>query len=119
MKILIDKHFSHKNITYFIKIFKLHKSFLLFLSDHKDLGIGSVFLSSPSTIEGVKTSSTNIFGIKEKLLGQILVEKAANSLKSPVMLILFITSDIKEEEIIKPILVVLNEILEEIEETEL
>ncbi len=78
------------------------------------MGIGTVTLGNPPLIEGMKSPnvSYNLFGIEAKLLSTILVEKAANALKAPVLLLLFIKNKIKNEDIIKPLSNFLNKILE-------
>jgi hypothetical protein len=118
MKALVDKTFEFEDITIFLKIFKLHKNHLLLLSDHKEMGIGDVTLSSPSQIEGLKsTSSTyNLFGIHNSLLSSIVAKRAAALLKNPVLTLVCLQKEIQEQEIIKPLISFLNESLRKINE---
>jgi hypothetical protein len=100
---------------FYITFFQLYKSFLLLISDQKDMGIGSVTLGSPPMIEGIKapTASYNLFGVEQKLLSTIIAERAANNLKAPVLLLLFIKDKIIMEDIIKPLVKFLDKIFEE------
>jgi len=116
MKLLIERNLEVEKIKIFLTLFKLHKSYILLISDQEDMGIGNVTLGSPSIIKGVKspTTSYNLFGMNSKLLSTIITERASNALKAPVLLLLFIKSKIKDEKIVKPIINFLNLILEEI-----
>ena len=113
MKNLIDKNLNIDNLTIFLSLIKLHKSYLLLISDQRDMGIGSVTLASPPLIEGLKSTaaSYNLFGVEKKLLSTIISERASNILKAPVLLLLFLKSKIKEEDIAKPIIEFLNSTL--------
>ncbi len=116
MKLLIERNLEVEKIKIFLTLFKLHKSYILLISDQEDMGIGNVTLGSPSIIKGVKspTTSYNLFGMNSKLLSTIITERASNALNAPVLLLLFIKSKIKDEKIVKPIINFLNLILEEI-----
>ncbi|MHA2366861.1 MAG: hypothetical protein ACXAC7_23115, partial [Candidatus Hodarchaeales archaeon] len=65
MKNLVEKSLTIDNITIFLSVIKLHKSYLLMISDQKDMGIGSVTLSSHPLVEGMKSTaaSYNLFGL--------------------------------------------------------
>jgi hypothetical protein len=117
MKLLIDKDRKIKDSIIYLKLYKLFKSYLLLVSDQKDMGIGDVSLSTPSTIEGIKASSSSfhLFGADKKLLSTIISEKISNELNSPLLLLLFIRKKFREEEIAKPLLRFINDILEEVE----
>ena len=56
------------------------------------MGIGNVSLGSPSLIKGVKspTASYNLFGVNNKLLSTVIVERASKALNAPVLLLLFL-----------------------------
>lgn len=116
MKLLIEADRTIDGVIIYITLFKLHKSYLLLVSDQKNRGIGTVTLSSPPTIEGLKSTSASygLFGIKNKLLSTIIVEKTSFLLKTPVLLLLFLKSKIVEKDILKPIINFLNEKLLEI-----
>ena len=116
MKILIEENRSLDDINIYITLLELYKSYLLFISDQKELGIGNVSLGSPPSIEGIKTTSASykLFGLDKKLISTIIVERTSYILKAPVLLLLFIKSQKEEEEIIKPIITFLNEVLSEI-----
>ncbi len=116
MKLLIERNIEVEKVKIFLALFKLHKSYILLISDQEDMGIGNVTLGSPSIIKGVKspTTSYNLFGMNSKLLSTIITERASNALNAPVLLLLFIKSKIKDEKIVKPIINFLNLILEEI-----
>jgi hypothetical protein len=115
MKLLAEEDIIIDDYTIFIKLFKLHKSFLILISDQHDMGIGNVTLGSPPTIEGIKTptASYNLFGMNTKLLSTIIAEKAANILKAPVLLLIFLKSKKENNEIIKPIINFINKILDD------
>ena len=118
MKNLVDKNIEIDHTTIYFTLFKLHKSYLLLISDQKNMGIGSVTLSSPPLIEGLKSTaaSYNLFGVEKKLLSTIISEKASNILKAPVLLLLFLKIKKKEEDIAKQLMKFLNEILTDIAE---
>ena len=99
-----------------ISIFKVHKGYLLLLSDNEEMGIGSVTLGTPPTIEGLKSvvASHELFGMHKKFLSKIVAQKATQLLKQPVLVLLFITSKEKEEELAKPIVGFLDEVLHDI-----
>jgi hypothetical protein len=116
MKPLAEANTKIDDITIYLTLLKLHKSFLLLVSDQQDMGIGNVTLSSPSVIEGIKspTASYSLFGMKTKLLSTIIAEKATNLLKAPVLLLLFLKNKKSDEDIIKPLVKFLNNTLEKI-----
>ncbi len=116
MKLLIEKNHKIDDLIIFLKIFRLHKSYLLLISDQKEMGIGSVTLGSPPIVAGLKSNvaSYNLFGVNKKLLSTIIAEKASFTLKAPVLLLLFLKLKKKEEDLAKPIITFLNEILTEI-----
>jgi hypothetical protein len=116
MKLLTESNIKIDDITIYLNLFKLHKSFLLLISDQEDMGIGNVTLSSPSVIKGIKspTASYNLFGMDTKLLSTIIAEKTTNILKAPVLLLLFLKNMKSDEDIIKPLVKFLNETLEKI-----
>lgn len=118
MKILAEDKIKIEDITVYLNLFKLHKSFLLLISDHPDMGIGNVTLGSPPIIEGIKspTASYNLFGMNTKLLSTIIAERASNNLKAPVLLLLFLKCKKNDDEIIKPIVNFLNKVLKDISE---
>ena len=115
MKHLAEEDIKIDDITIYLNLFQLHKSFLLLISDQSNMGIGNVTLGSPPMIEGIKspTSSYNLFGMNTKMLSTIIAERASNILKAPVLLLLFLKSKKNDEEIIKPLINFLNKILEE------
>ncbi|MFW9876379.1 MAG: hypothetical protein ACFFG0_25065 [Candidatus Thorarchaeota archaeon] len=115
MNLLIEEDIEIDEIIIYIKLFKLYKSFLLLISDQINMGIGNVTLGSPPLFEGIKTStaSYSLFGVNTKLLSTIIVERATNILKAPVLLLLFIKNKKSEEELIKPLINFLNTILKE------
>ncbi|TFG14572.1 MAG: hypothetical protein EU535_03360 [Promethearchaeota archaeon] len=110
---IIKKEFIIDDIKIYLVIFKLYKSFLILISDQKEMGIGNVTLGTPPIIEGLKSvsSSYKLFGLEKKLLSTIISEKASKILKSPVLLLLFLREKEKEMEIAKSLLNYLNEIL--------
>ena len=116
MKLLAEENIKLDDTTIYLNLFKLHKSFLLLISDQPNMGIGNVTLSSPPVIEGIKspTASYSLFGMNTKLLSTIIAEKATNILKAPVLLLLLLKNKKSDEEIIKPLVNFLNKILEEI-----
>ncbi|MFX1308471.1 MAG: hypothetical protein ACFE9M_05680 [Promethearchaeota archaeon] len=118
MKLLVKEKIIIDDLTIYLNLFQLHQSFLLLISDLENMGIGNVTLGSPPMIEGIKspTASYNLFGMNTKLLSTIIVERASNILKAPVLLLLFIKNKKSEEQIVKPLVKFLNKILEEMRE---
>jgi hypothetical protein len=117
---LATKDFIIDDIKIYIVLFKLYKSYLLLISDQKEMGIGNITLGTPPIIEGLKSvsASYSLFGLDKKLLSTIISEKASHILKSPVLLLLFLRDRDKDTEIAKPLLNYLNEILLEISKEE-
>ena len=115
MKEIINNQFSYQDVKLYIKLFRLNKSHLLLISEHKEMDVGSVTLSSPSLIKGIKPSATSymLFGIKHKLITQVISEKTAMTLKTPVLLLLHLISEVKEEDLVKPLMEFLNTSIEE------
>ena len=113
MKLLINKNIDVDGIVIYISLYKLHKSFLLLISDQENMGIGSVTMASPPITEGLKSTvaSYRLFGVEKKLLSTIIAEKASSVLKAPVLLLLFLKIKKKEEELVKPLVDSLKEIL--------
>lgn len=118
MKLLAEENIKIEDLTVYLNLFKLHKSFLLLISDQPNMGIGTVTLGSPPIIEGIKspTASYNLFGMNTKMLSTIIAERASNILKAPVLLLLFLKSKKDDEEIIKPLVNFLNKVLKKITE---
>ena len=116
MKEIIDSQFSFQTIKLYIKLFELNKSHILFVSENQEMDIGSVTLASPSLIERTKPSSTSymLFGIKNRLITQVISERMALALKTPVLLIFYLISDVKEEDLIKPLIRFINDSIEEL-----
>ena len=115
MKEIINTQFSFQTIKLYIKLFSLFKSHLLLISEKQDMDIGSVTLASPSLIEGMKPSSTSymLFGVKNKLITQVISERTSLTLKTPVLLIFHLISDVKEETLIKPLMSFIKDSIEE------
>ncbi len=115
MELFIDASREIYDAVYYVKLFKLHESFLLLISTQKEMGIGSVYLGIPSTIEGIKPSTGNygLFGIGRELLGKVISERFSLALKAPVLLLLFIKTPKKDEEILKPLMEFLNELFKD------
>jgi len=115
MMLLVEDNIVIDDITIYLNLFKLHQSFLLLISDQLNMGIGNVTLGSPPAIEGMKspTASYTLFGMDTKLLSTIIAERASNILKAPVLLLLFLKNKRSDEEIIKPLVNFLNNILKE------
>lgn len=116
MRPIIEKTKEIDKIKIYLSLFKLHKSYLLLISDQENQGIGNVTLGSPSTIEGMKASSVThlLFGVQRNLLSKIIVEKTTSYLNAPVLLLLFLKSVENESEIAKTLILFLNEALNEI-----
>lgn len=116
MKQLFNKNIDIDGVIIYLALYKLHKSFLLLISDQMDMGIGSVTMASPPTIEGLKSTAASyrLFGVEKKLLSTIIAEKASSVLKAPVLLLLFLKLKKKEEELVKPLVDSLRKTLSEI-----
>ena len=118
MKLIVERSKQLDRIKLFISIFKLHKSYLLLISDQEELGIGNATLGSPPMIEGLKSTSASyqLVGFNKKLLSKIIAERASYLLKAPVLLLLFLKTKKDENEIAKPLVNFLNEVLSDIVE---
>ncbi len=116
MKIIIEKDREINGINIYFKILKLHKSYLMMISDHEEMGIGNVLLGNPPTIAGIKASvaSFELFGLGNNIINKIIVERAASYLKAPVLLLFFLRSRYSEESFLKSLIIFLNDILNEI-----
>jgi len=116
MKPLIEKKKQIDNIFLYVSIFKLVKSYLVLISVEEGMFIGTVTLGIPSIIEKMKASSAShqIFGVQSKILSKIIVEKISSDLKEPVLLLLFLKHIKEDQEITKPLLELLKEVLIEI-----
>ena len=116
MKLIIERSKQLDRIMLFISIFKLHKSYLVLISDQETMGIGNVTLGIPPTIEGMKVSAAThqLFGIQQKILSNIIVEKISSFFNAPVLLLLFLKSVSDNHEISKPLSLFLNEVLTDI-----
>ena len=116
MKLIIERSKQLDRITLFISIFKLHKSYLVLISDQETMGIGNVTLGIPPTIKGMKVSAAThqLFGIQQKILSNIIVEKISSFFNAPVLLLLFLKSISDDHEISKPLSLFLNEVLTDI-----
>ena len=115
---LVKKDWVIDNLKIHLVLFKLYNSFLLLISDQKEMGIGNVTMGSPPLTEGLKSisASYSLFGVGKKLLSTVISEKASLILKKPVLLLLFLKDKTKEEEIAKSLMSFLDEILAEIVE---
>ena len=113
MEPILERNLLIKDVYFYLSLFKLHKSYLLLLSDQKEMGIGSVTLSNPSLIEGVKTSSSSysLFGIENKISNKLIVERVANKLNAPVLFLSFLKTKMAEKDFIKPVISCLNEMV--------
>ena len=113
MKLIIEKKYKAEETDFYFTLFKLHKSYLLLVSDQEDMGIGNVTLSTPPMNKGSKPTSAShaLFGMVNSLLSKTLAEKASILLDSTVLLLLFLKSRYKEETLVKPLGNFLSEIL--------
>ncbi len=116
MKLIVERSKQLDRIKLFISIFKLHKSYLVLISDKETMGIGNVTLGIPPTIEGMKVSAAThqLFGIQQKILSNIIVEKISSFFNAPVLLLLFLKSVSDDLEVSKPLSLFLNEVLTDI-----
>ena len=116
MKLIIEKSKQLEKFKIYISIFKLHKSYLVLISDQETMGIGNVTLGIPPSIEGMRISAAThqLFGVQQKILSNIIVDKISSFFNAPVLLLLFLKSTGDDQEISKPLSVFLNEVLNEI-----
>ena len=75
MKLVTEKSKQLERIKIYLSIFKLHKSYLVLISDQETMGIGNVTLGIPPSIEGMKVSAAThqLFGVQQKILSSIIV----------------------------------------------
>jgi len=116
MKPIIERSKQLDNIKIHISIFTLHKSYLVLISDQETMGIGNVTLGIPPSIDGMKVSAAThqLFGVQQKLLSSIIVEKISSFFNAPVLLMFFLKSVSDDKEISKPLILFLNEVLADI-----
>jgi len=116
MKIIAQKDHVIEDLKIYVVLIELRKSYILLISDQKEMGLGSITIASPPTIEGMKSTSLShdLFGIKNKILNKIIAERSSFKLKLPVLVLIFIKSKIEEEKIVRPLLEILNNIFSEI-----
>ncbi|MFX0076736.1 MAG: hypothetical protein ACFE96_14930 [Candidatus Hermodarchaeota archaeon] len=116
MKPIVEKSTQLDKLMVYISIFKLHKSYLVLISDIENMGIGNVTLGIPANIDNVKvTSATHqLFGVQQRILSEIIVEKISSYFNAPVLLLLFLKSVRDDQEIVKPLISFIKEALEEI-----
>lgn len=116
LKLLVEKERLIDDSMIYGKIFKLHRSYLIMISDNEEMGIGNVLLGNPPTIEGIKSSvaSYELFGLGDNMISKIIVERAASYLKTSVILLSFIKTKKREDSFFKALVIFLNDILKEI-----
>ncbi|MFX0060368.1 MAG: hypothetical protein ACFE8J_18885 [Candidatus Heimdallarchaeota archaeon] len=116
MELLVEQEELIRDIRFFFKVFKLFKSYLILLSDQKEMGIGDVTLASPPTIEGIKSTSSSykLFGVGDDLLSTIIAERSSFILNAPVLLMIFIKNKEEKESLVKLITEFVNRSLETI-----
>jgi hypothetical protein len=116
MKLLVERERIIDDSVIYGKILKLHKSYLIMISDHKEMGIGNVLLSNPPTIQGIKASvaSYELFGLGNDMISKIIVERAASYLKTSVLLLFFMKARKSEDSFLKALMKFVNDILKEI-----
>lgn len=116
MKPIIERSKQLDKTKVYVSIFKLHKSYLVLISDIENMEIGNVTLGIPPTIENVKGSAAThqLFGVQQKILSNIIVEKISSYFNAPVLLLLFLKSVSDDKEITKPLISFLKEVLEDI-----
>jgi hypothetical protein len=116
MKPLIEKSRQLDKTRIYVSIFRLHNSYLVLISDQESMGVGNVTLGIPPTIENLKVSAAThqLFGVQQKILSSIIVEKVSSFLNAPVLLLLFLKLISDDQEIIKPLVSFIKEILNEI-----
>lgn len=119
MKLLVEKEKLVNDRRIFLKIFKLFKSYLILISDQKEMGIGNVTLANPPMIEGMKSTSSSykLFGVGNDLLSTIIAERSSFMLNTPVLLLVFVRVKEEIQKNIKEITELLNLSLEEIKRT--
>jgi hypothetical protein len=116
MKAIIERSKQLDKIKIHISIFILHKSYLVLISDQETMGIGNVTLGIPPSIEGMKVSAAThqLFGVQQKILSNVIVEKMSSFFNAPVLLLLFLKSVSNDQEVSKPLILFLNDVLNDI-----
>lgn len=116
MDIVAEKKTNSNGIVIYFTLIKLYKGYILLISDQENYGLGSISLSTPPLNDALKSISSayQLFGVEHSLLSKMIVERASYFLKEPVVLFLFLKAREKEEDLIKPIIKTLNELLSEV-----
>ncbi|MBD3352872.1 MAG: hypothetical protein GF364_15420 [Candidatus Lokiarchaeota archaeon] len=102
LKILAETTFKEENYQVTCGIIYLNTGFLLLITDQTQYGMGNVFMSAPSGIDGTKAISTPgpIFGFKRNILGKMVSELAATILKKPCLILINIRGLEKKDKLV-------------------
>jgi len=93
---------SQANLTIHVSIIKLHKSFLILVSDQPEYGLGTITLSSPPLLEGTKAMSSPfpIFGLKNNMIANMVGNIASQKFNTPVLSLVYILEQNMKQELI-------------------
>lgn len=93
------------NLKIQVSIIKLHKSFLILVTDQPEYGLGTITLSSPPSLDGTKAMSSPfpIFGLKNNMIANMVGNMASQKLNTPVLSLIYILEQNLKQEIIMKI----------------
>ncbi len=98
---------AHPDFPVAAALYKLHKSFLLLVSDQPEFGIGTVAISGPPTdlYPNATSSPLSSFGLKNNMLTNLVGKTASKSLMAPVLsLVLIKNTSLKQEVRLKAVM---------------
>lgn len=102
LEIIGEGHTTQGNLTIHVSIIKLHKSYLILVTDQPEYGLGTVTLSSPPLLDGTKAMSSPfpIFGLKNTMIANMVGNIASQKLSTPVLSLIYILEQSMKQEII-------------------
>ncbi|MHA1272425.1 MAG: hypothetical protein ACTSQP_08420 [Promethearchaeota archaeon] len=114
MKLVAEGSKSLEYFSIYAKIFKLHKAYLLLISDNEEMGLGTIILGIPSLIKDLKPniSSYQLFGLDDNIFYKIIAERAVNKFKVPVLTIILLKTKFNEKKILKSLINFIDELFE-------
>lgn len=101
---------------YYTVLYRLYSSYLLLLSDQKEMGIGNVTLSSPPLFKGAKaiSASYKLFGVDSEFISKAIAERLSREVNDPVLLLTFLKERVKENKTIKNLIEAINKIFKNV-----
>ncbi len=122
LNIIATSEVSHGDFSISSSLIRLKHSYLLFVTDQDEFGLGTITLASqPSEVHtGSSSNPFNFFGIKNNMLANIVSKTASKTLKAPVMVMLLIKeTKLKQKRINQLVIKNIKQLLEELNNNDL